>query len=79
MEVGEDPAVGGGVWNVTGRVFDWVATQHEFDVGEEGEGLRYTGNVVAASVDGERRFSNVSEHHVHQLNRKHARSNGPFR
>ena len=70
--------MGGGERNVTGRVFESAVAFLEFDVGEEGEGLRQTGNVVPASVNGERRFSNISEQHVHQLNRKFVGSNRPF-
>ena len=61
MEVGEEPAAGGGEWiftesrdEVTGRVFDIVDVEHEVDVGQKGEGPRQTGNAfVASSVDGE--------------------------
>ena len=57
MEVGEEPVAGGGERiffksrdGVTRRVFDVVPVELEFDVWEEGQGPRQTGNILVGSI-----------------------------
>ena len=83
MEVGEEPVAGRGEWifsksrhGVTGRVLDVVAVELEIDVGEEGQGPRQTGNIVAGSIDGEN-ISNESEHYARQFSGKCMTTNRP--
>ena len=81
MEFGEQQVAGGGEWifsksrhGVTGRVLDVVAAELEVDVGEEGQGPRQTGNMVAGSVDEE---IYESEHYARQFSGKCMNTNRP--
>ena len=85
MEVGEEPVAGGGEsksifsksrHGVTGRVLDVVAVELEIDVGEEGQGPRQTGNIVAGSIDGEN-IIYESEHYARQFSGKCMTTNRP--
>lgn len=63
-----------------GRVFDVVGSvELEIDVGEEGQGLRQTGNIiVGGSIDGENIiYRYESEHYARQFSGKCMNTNRP--